>query len=263
MKQESEQEQRTRQKKAWENRECIQPGDVLTMRCSFADERLARFGLPSGDLVCSQEPGRTLKKGGCVRLKCTAATTGRNGYGPFVDYSFCIEETGHIVLINGPDAQSLAEKKSAPITVRNRDIPALSEVLGVMQTISKLEARREWQRERLYHITQKLTGMPGGGGNPKGLDDAVSMLDEIDREHGRECVEYVHQLRRAQRILNGIESPSMRTFVLMKYIMGCGAKEIRQELNMTEWGYRRACRCVEDAENMGTVKWQERFILVS
>lgn len=160
--------------------------------------------------------------------------------------------------VRGPEA---AEKGRKPIEVRNRDIPALSEVLYIMQDVCQIERRREWQHDRMTHITQRLTGMPGGGALPKGFDDALSLLSEIDDEHEKLCKAYVRQLRRAQRILNGIQSLTMRTFVLMKYVMDVPDAEIRNELNMTRRGFDRARRAVEDAPSMASVKWQERYII--
>lgn len=260
MKQLTEQEQEARQKKAYENRECIQPGDVLGLRCCAAGKATAQFHLESGDLVCCQGPGKALKKGDVLRLTCTAMTTGKNGYGPFVDYVFHAEETGHSVIINGPDAQQIAEKKYAPAVIHNQDIPVLADVLSIMQTVSQIENRRGWQRDRMTHMTQVISGMPGGG-SPKGLDYAIAALDELDREQQEECMSYVRQLKKAQKILNEIESQNMRAFVVMKYVMGCSDTEIKKELNLSRRGFERAKRSVENARSMGAVRWQERYIL--
>ena len=154
-----------------------------------------------------------------------------------------------------------AEKEFKPVVIRNRDIPLLADVLSIMQEISHIEERRDWQRDRMLNITQHLTGMPGGGRNPKGLDEAFALLSELDEEHEQKCKEYVRQLKAAQKILNGITSRSMRAFVIMKYVMDVSDSEIRQELNMTRTGFNRARRCVESAECMALVKWQERYIL--
>lgn len=161
-------------------------------------------------------------------------------------------------------AQGKATEKeqNSPVAVRNKDIPLLTEILYIMQDVSLLEQRRDWQRDRMTSITQHLTGMPGGGGLPKGLDSAFAILAEIDEEHEAQCKEYARQLRKAQKILNGIESQTMRTFVVMKYVWDVPDVKIRQELNMTWRGFDRARRAVEDAPNMAAVKWQERYIVV-
>lgn len=155
-----------------------------------------------------------------------------------------------------------AEREQRPVTVKNRDIPLLSEILYIMQDICRIEERREWQHDRIFNITQHLTGMPGGGGLPRGYDETFALLSEMDEDHKAECREYVRQLRKAEKILNRIESRTMRTFVLMKYVMDVPDVKIRQELNMTWRGFDRARRAVEDAPNMAAVKWQERYIVV-
>lgn len=256
------QEQEARQKRAYINRECVSPGDMIALKCSRANDDLAYYVLPSGDyLVSPQDPGKEVKAGDVLHLDCTAVTIGANGYGPFVDYTFKARETGHTIIINGPDAQAMADKKIAPVVIHNRDIPTLADVLSVMQAVCQIERRRDWQRDRMTHITQSITGMPSGSGGARGLDEAFSAMDELDREQQAECRDYVRQLRRAQKIINGIESQSMRTFVVMKYVMGCSDAEIRGELNMTRRGFDRARRSVENARSMGAVRWQERYIL--
>lgn len=153
------------------------------------------------------------------------------------------------------------EKEIKPVVIRNRDIPLLADVLCIMQEICRIEQRRDWQRDRMFSITQHISGMPGGGGKPKGFEEAFAILSELDEEHEQRCKEYVRQLKTAQRILNGIESRNMRTFVMMKYIMNIPDTEIRDELNMTRRGFDRARKCVEEAECMAAVKWRERYIL--
>lgn len=149
-----------------------------------------------------------------------------------------------------------------PVEVQNKDIPLLADVLYVMQEICQIEKRREWQKDRLFSISQHLTGMPGGSGTPKGLDEAFAALSEIDTEHEKKCKDYMRKLRKAQKILNGIESQSMRTFVQMKYVMDLPDTEIRKELNLSKHGFYRARQCIESAPCMAAVKWQERYILV-
>lgn len=144
--------------------------------------------------------------------------------------------------------------------VENEDIPILTNVLSIMQEITRLEQLQSWERDRMVHITQTITGMPRGG-QARGLDDAVAALDEIAREHLEQCRNYALQLRRAQRILNGIESQSMRAFVLLRYVMHVSDAEIRRNLNMTRRGFERAKNSVESAPRMSAVKWQERFFL--
>ena len=113
----------------------------------------------------------------------------------------------------------------------------------------------------MVFISQHLSGMPGGGGSPKGLDEAFARLAEIDDEHAKRCRIYVRQLKKAQRILNDIDNLTMRTFVLMKYVFSASDQDIRKELNMTRRGFERARKCVESAPNMAAVKWHDQYII--
>lgn len=149
-----------------------------------------------------------------------------------------------------------------PRIIRNKDCLLLHRVPYIMQDICRLETRRQWQKDRMFGITATLTGMPRrSGGVPSGFDAAYAALSELDDEQGQKVVEYCRELKKAERILNAITSRTMRTFVVMRYIDDLPNGDIICELNMTEWGFKRACDCIEQAEDMEHVKWRERYIL--
>lgn len=158
--------------------------------------------------------------------------------------------------------QETEGREFQPVMIRNADIPLLADVLYIMQDVAMIEERRAWQRDRMTNITQHLTGMPGGGGVPHGLEDAFSLLSELDTEHEEQCAEYVKQLRQAQKILNGIQSHGLRTFVKLKYVFDVPDTEIRERLNMTRRGFEKARRAVEDAPTMRAVVWKEKYVLI-
>jgi len=150
--------------------------------------------------------------------------------------------------------------------VKNQDIIRLSRVLYAMQDVSVTEQKRMWQQDRLWNITQRLTGMPGGRGVPSGFDKTFAAIGEIEERYERECAEYVKELKRAEEILNGISSSTMRTFVTMRYVLGMTNKEIMARLNMKRHRYENLCRMIEDAPDMAAAseKWEavaERFKL--
>ena len=136
------------------------------------------------------------------------------------------------------------DKGRGPVVVRNKDIPMLANVLNIMQEVQSLERRREWQRDRLYNITSHITGMPRGGGDGNLFDNVFSELSVIDEEHEKKIRQYVRELKHAERIINSIESQSMRVFVEMKYMLDIPNAVIMRDLNMTEWGFNRARRSV-------------------
>ncbi|MBR6710351.1 MAG: DUF1492 domain-containing protein [Selenomonadaceae bacterium] len=147
------------------------------------------------------------------------------------------------------------------IPIRNGDIPKLYNVLYTMQAVCATERKRMWQQDRLWNITQKITGMPGGHGEAKGLDASFEAICEIEEKYEAECAEYVKELKEAERILNGIPGRGMRTFVTMRYVLGMSRKEIMSRLNLKRWRYDDMCAAVEQAEDMAHVKWTEKFMV--
>ena len=148
-----------------------------------------------------------------------------------------------------------------PRIIKNRDILLLSRVLYIMQDVSSLEKRRVWQRERLFNVTQNITGRPGGKGPASGFDAVYVAIEGLNEEHRAQLIEYTKELEEAERIINSIQSRTMRTFVIMMYVDALPPEKVREELNMTEWAFRKARDCVEKAPDMQSVAWPERYIL--
>lgn len=153
------------------------------------------------------------------------------------------------------------ERTQEPRIIKNRDIPLLSRVLCVMQDVCSLEKRCEWQRDRMFSITQNLSGMPGSKGMPTGFDAAFAAIDGINEEHREQIAAYTRELKAAEKIINSIPSRTMRTFVVMMYVDGLPPEKVREELNLTEWGFRRARDSVEQAPDMQSVVWREKYIV--
>lgn len=145
--------------------------------------------------------------------------------------------------------------------VRNRDIPLLRDVVATMALVTQTERTLDFAHDRMTNITSHLSGMPGGGALPKGLEAAFSLLEEAGEAHGQQVRQYALELRQAERVLNSIASRTMRAFVLMKYVFDMPDRAIRRELNMTEYGFNRARRSVEEAEDMASVRWNDAYIL--
>ena len=145
--------------------------------------------------------------------------------------------------------------------IRNRDIPKLTRVLYAMQDVSATERRRLWLQERLWNMTAKLTGMPGGGGDPKGYEENFAEICEMEEKYAEECARFMGELKEAEEILNGIEPENLRTFAAMKYVMGMSRSVILRELNLKRWEYSGISSAMEQAESMKDVKWPERYAL--
>ncbi|MBQ6960856.1 MAG: hypothetical protein IJP78_07775 [Clostridia bacterium] len=155
------------------------------------------------------------------------------------------------------------ERKTArePVKIRNRDIPLLSRVLYIMQGVSATEQLRSWQQDRLWNITQKITGLPGGGGVPGGYEKNFSAIGEIEEKFASQCEEYTQEMQEAEAILNAIQSETMRIFVIMKYVLHMPDRRIMRELNIRRWKLDKMSRAIEEAESMDKVVWNERYAL--
>ncbi len=146
-------------------------------------------------------------------------------------------------------------------TIRNRDIILLSRILYTIQNVSITEQMRSWQQDRLYNMTQRITGMPGGGGVPNGYEENMATIGELEEKYAKQCTKYLRTLKDAEIILNGIKNHQLRTFVIMRYVLGMENTKIMTELNMKRRKFEQACKAIEQAPDMVHVAWQERFVL--
>lgn len=143
--------------------------------------------------------------------------------------------------------------------MKNQDIELLTRIFYIMQDIRSLQHRSDFHEQQLYSTTKRLTGMPGGGGMPHGFDSIIGELEEVNHEYGDKIAEYVADLKKAERILNGIEHPKMKTFVRMVYVDQVAQAEVMRELELTEYQFDKARKSIEEAENMKKVHWQDKF----
>lgn len=145
--------------------------------------------------------------------------------------------------------------------VRNRDIITLQNVYPLMQEIVSVEKRVEYMRDRMNVRSQVFTGMPLSNSLPHGIDATIADVIDAETTYSRMLKRLLKELKRAERIINGIPSESMRVFCVMLYMDGISDNEVRERLNMTRHGFERARSSVENALCMKTVTWRERYIL--
>ena len=143
--------------------------------------------------------------------------------------------------------------------IRNRDIELLTRIFYIMQDIRSLQRRSDFQNDLLFSTTKRLTGMPGGGGLPHGFDVIIGELEEMNRDYGDKIGDYIRDLRKAEKIINGIPSGTMRTFVRMYYVDQVEKAEIMKDLEMTEYQFDKARKAIEEAESMRKTDWPEKF----
>lgn len=143
--------------------------------------------------------------------------------------------------------------------VRNRDILLIQEVPLLQKDIVSLEQRKNWERARMDNITQHLSAFSGGGGNRMGMDDTLSDIAELEEKHRSLIKQYTRAVKKAERIINGIASHQMRTMVTMLYLDNMPDRAVQALLHMSRWTFENARKTVEEAPNMESVKWYDRY----
>lgn len=146
------------------------------------------------------------------------------------------------------------------IVVQNADIIVLQRIFYAMQDVCLSEDRCQWEEDRLFHITQHLSHTTGGGAK-KGLDDGIVSRMEAKEKYREQLQQYQAELKAAEDILSGIKNPNMRTFVVLLYVLMLPGEEVRKRLNMTEYGFKKARKSIEEAKNMLAAEWTDRYVL--
>ncbi|MCE5343335.1 MAG: DUF1492 domain-containing protein, partial [Eubacteriales bacterium] len=141
--------------------------------------------------------------------------------------------------------------------IRNKDIPLLRRVVAAMQEVCLGEERIQWLHDRMTFITQRFSQTPGCGGQPMGFDSALASLDDMSDAHRKKVKDCLRELQQAERIINDIPNPNMRTFVTMLYMMELPPAQVRSELNMSKWKYQHVRETVERARDMKSVRWND------
>ena len=141
--------------------------------------------------------------------------------------------------------------------VRNRDIPKLMRVRWALMDVEAAERRRDWLQDRLFNITQKITGMPGGGRRIRGIDADLADIEEHEAAYSDMLKKFLLELDEAERILKGIRYPNLRSFVVMKYVMDRSDREIMGRMRLGRRAVEDMRRRVEEAESMADVEWRD------
>lgn len=146
------------------------------------------------------------------------------------------------------------------IVVHNADIIVLQRIFYAMQDVCTSENQCQWEEDRLFHITQHLSHTTGGGVR-KGLDDGIVSRMEAKEAYRASLQQYQAELKAAEDILCSIRNPNMRTFVMLLYVLMLPGEEVRKRLNMTEYGFKRARKAIEEADSMQAAEWVDKYVL--
>lgn len=151
----------------------------------------------------------------------------------------------------------MAEQRQTRI-VKNRDIQLLQRLKFLKLDVISLEKRMQWERDRLNNISQHLSSA-GGGGRGGGLDESFAAISEAEERHRLLIKTYTREIKKAERIIEGIASHQMRTMVTMLYLDNVADSAVRSVLHMSRWGYDNAKAAIENAACMADVRWNERY----
>ena len=143
--------------------------------------------------------------------------------------------------------------------IHNPDIRRIREIPYLRESLEALERRRDWARGRCERITRQFSPVSGGGGGARRpMDDMAAELEELDRRYQLLMKSYLRQLRHAERLLAGIESLQLRTFITLAYLEDRKGPDIQKRMNMSRWVYENSRRICEEADSIGEIKWHDR-----
>lgn len=142
--------------------------------------------------------------------------------------------------------------------IKNKDILLIQEVRYLKMDIISLEDRLHWERERRKNISQSLS-MAVGGGPKMGMDDAYAEISEMEKKHATLVKRYCRAVQKAEQIIAGIQSHQLRTLVEMLYLDDLPVNVVQSTLRMNRWSFENARKMVEEAENMESVRWHDRY----
>lgn len=157
--------------------------------------------------------------------------------------------------------RTLKRREGGSIVVNNRDIPKIEKVLCIMREMKEIEKRIDEIYERMTNTTQHLSPLPRSGQPPAGMEIAFGKIDEWQEKSRNRMNEYMDVLEEAEEILNGIGNYKMRLMVMLKYMQNAPNREIKEALGMSEWEFRKAKECIENARDMKSIRWKDKYIV--
>ena len=107
-------------------------------------------------------------------------------------------------------------ENGAEVEVNNVDIITLQRLFYAMQDVCTTEERCEWENDRMYSITQRLTRTGGGGGVPSGLDAGLAAIEEAEAKHRMRLMEIFPTQVGVNRLLSACFT-AVRTFSPRKW----------------------------------------------
>lgn len=110
----------------------------------------------------------------------------------------------------------------------------------IINSITALEIQREEIRTRAGKITATLSGMPGGGGNSRKIEDNAIELAAIDTEIAKLAEELTRKTVGILKVINALPHSFERNVIEAIYINGCTEDEAAGRLGKSKETIRRA-----------------------
>lgn len=108
------------------------------------------------------------------------------------------------------------------------------------ERLQSLEQQKEQLRAAVTNMTQRLTGMPGGGDGHDRMMTFVARLDELEAQYAELITEQAEARLKAERAL--LLLPEQQERVLrLRYVEGLSWRKISRRTHYSEPHLRRIC----------------------
>ena len=145
--------------------------------------------------------------------------------------------------------------------VSNRDIITLTRVRAMKQEIKITEQKRAELLGIYRRALRASEGPVRARRDEVDLEAVRAELAAQDAEYLRILADNAQAIRDANDILRGIEYDDMRVFVALLYESGETHKNIWARLNMSRRVFEKLRKLVEEAPDMASVPWPEKWLL--
>lgn len=107
----------------------------------------------------------------------------------------------------------------------------LSQYYWLQKEIDDMERRLQILREKaVAPQSQRLTGMPGGGGGSDKLVEAVAEITDLEAIIAAKQIESIHQRQRIERFIHSIDDPMIRMVFTIRCIDGYSWREVAAKM---------------------------------
>ena len=107
----------------------------------------------------------------------------------------------------------------------------LMQYRGILDDIDDLIRERKTWKDRAERITAQISGMPGGGGDERGGEEAILQIAEISAEIDRQTVAARARRREIRTCIGRLKDQRLRRLLRLRYIDGHSFDRIADEMH--------------------------------